>query len=515
MTAGRRLVGVLVGLASLAVALVAAGAVGSVRADAGLVHLQTVADGVPLTVIRPAGEAGRLPGAVVVHGFAGSARLMRPFADTLARNGYVVVLPDLAGHGAAVTPMTDPASDLDVAVRTLRARSDVDADRIVLVGHSRGAAAVMSYAAAHPEVAATVALSGAAPVSRPGNLLLLYGQWESPILSAAAYEMLLWGDPTASVTTGHTYGSFADGTARRADPVPGVEHVSILYSPVAHRWTLAWLDAAVRPGAPAGAVHPVDRLWPAALLLLGFLVGFVPLSAALLRVGARDRAMPVAGVGPPTGVDVRRLALATGAGLVPAVVVGGLAPDPALNLAVGGYTAAVLVAFGLGALAGDRLLASDRFRAGDRRAAGRPTGHVRISTVAVIVLLTVYATAMVAVPIHTGLTWVAPSPERVPALVALLVAGWVLFAAAERLGAGRWYLHAAVVAAPLVLLGALAVFGLGPGFLALILPLLAGLLAIGAGIAAVLRRLAVPAWLAGVVAAAPFAWTTATTLPLT
>lgn len=549
MTMGRRLVGALAGLAVL---LVAAGVVGSIRANEGLIRARLVVDGVPLTVVRPVGDSGPRPGAVVVHGFAGSARLMQPFADTLARNGYVVVLPDLGGHGAATAPLSDPMSDVDAAVRTLRDRSDVDGDRIVLVGHSRGAAAVMSYASAHPEIAATVAISGVAPQSRPGNLLLLYGQWEFPGLAIAARDLLRRADPTAPVGPGQTYGSFVDGTARRADPVPGVEHVSILFSPVAHRWTLDWLDAAVQSAKPGGSrqpdpteparaaanvdaaqaetaqrsVHPLDRLWPAGLLLLGLLVGFVPLSIAVLRFGAASRghgssaeaAEAAEAAAGPSVISPAVLASLVGSavpGAVAAGIAGVLTPDPVFGLAVGGYTAVVLLVFGLVALAGDRLLtnAGDRFLANAALRARRPSSNV--ATGVAIALLTVYATAMVAVPIHTGLTWVAPSPQRMPAVAVLLLAGWVLYAAAERLGAGRWYLHAAVVAVPLVLLGALAAVGLGPGFLALILPLLAGLLAIGVGVAAVLRRLAVPGWLAGVVAAAPFAWTTAATLPLT
>jgi hypothetical protein len=129
-------------------------------------------------------------------------------------------------------------------------------------------------------------------------------------------------------------------------------------------------------------------------------------------------------------------------------------------------------------------------------------------------LLTAYVAAAVVVPIHVGLTHVVPSPPRMVPLVALIVAAWVLFDVAERCSGGRWYLHAAMLAAPLGLLFALAVVGLGPGFLVLVLPLLAGLLAIGAGVAAVLRRHAVPTWLIAAVAAPPFAWTAASTLPL-
>jgi dienelactone hydrolase len=480
-------------LTAVAVALVALGTLAAARTGDGLVRTTTVTDGVPLTVVRASGDAGARPGAVVVHGFAGSARLMLPFADTLARNGYVVVLPDLAGHGASTRRMADPLPDLDTAVRFLRAQAGVDARRIVLIGHSRGASAVSTYAGSHRDIAATVAISlGEAPERMPRNLLVLYGQREFPIFATAARETLERPDPTATVTTGRTYGSVADGSARRADPVPGVEHVSILFSGTAHGWTLAWLDAAVRPDSPLGTVHPTDRLWPAGLLLLGLLVGFVPLAGLLFR-------RPAAVAPRVTPVGPARVGVAMGAGLGAGAVVGVVANEPVLGLAVGGYTAVVLLAFGV-AIA---------------LAAGRPRfGRPAWSMLARVGLLAGYATAMVAVPIQVGLTWVVPNVARLVPLVAVGVAVWVLFGAAERVAGGWWYLHGAVLAAAVGLLLALTVTGFGPGFLLLVLPLLVGLLAIGAGVAAVLRRLAVPPWLAAAVAAPVLAWTVATTLPL-
>jgi dienelactone hydrolase len=236
-------------LAGLAVLLVAVGWLGTVRAGDGLRRTTAVVDGVPLTVVRPATGNGPYPGAVVVHGYAGSARLMQPFADTLARNGYVVVLPDLAGHGASTRPLADPLPDVDLAVRSLRAQSDVDPDRVVLVGHSRGASAVTEYGSQHQDIAATVAVSlGVAPAVLPRNLLVLYGQLEF-LLVEPARQALLRAGAGESAQAGRTYGSIADGTAVRAEAVPGVEHVSILFSPVTHDRVLAWLDDTVRPRA--------------------------------------------------------------------------------------------------------------------------------------------------------------------------------------------------------------------------------------------------------------------------
>ncbi|MEE3919961.1 alpha/beta fold hydrolase [Micromonospora sp. BRA006-A] len=102
----------------------------------------------PLTEVRADGVSGdRRPGVVIAHGFAGSARLMRPLADSVARRGGIAVLLDFAGHGASHTRLPGAGRgeersrallrhDLDVAVAWLRGRPGVDPDRVVLVGHS-------------------------------------------------------------------------------------------------------------------------------------------------------------------------------------------------------------------------------------------------------------------------------------------------------------------------------------------------------------------------------------------
>src|SRR5262245_59988989 len=113
--------------------MVVSGAIGTAFADEGLVRSTTVVDGRPLTTVRAADSAvSPRPGAVVVHGFAGSSRLMLPIADTLARNGYVVVLPDLSGHAAnrhrlRLDDRRDVLdADLAASVRFLRAQPGVD-----------------------------------------------------------------------------------------------------------------------------------------------------------------------------------------------------------------------------------------------------------------------------------------------------------------------------------------------------------------------------------------------------
>src|SRR5262245_31218243 len=251
----------------------------------------TTVGGVPITEVLPGRGVTGAPGVVVAHGFAGSARLMRGFADTLSRRGYVVVLLDFAGHGASTRrlPTVDGEReaalqrDLNVAVRHLRSSPAVDPGRIGLVGHSMGAAAVTRYAATHPDIDATVAISlgSASAAAMPGNLLAIVGGAEFPAFREAALT-------AAGPTFGVTRGDPASRTARRAVSVPAVEHISVLFATITHEETSAWLDAVLGQRVPAGTgTAPRSRLVPAGFLLLAFILGFVPLAYALL--GRRER----------------------------------------------------------------------------------------------------------------------------------------------------------------------------------------------------------------------------------
>ncbi|TQS39644.1 alpha/beta hydrolase family protein [Cryptosporangium phraense] len=259
-------------VAVVAVVLAAAGIWLVGGAGVGLRRSHTSVDGVPLDVVRPASGA-RHPGVVVAHGFAGSARLMAPFGDTLASRGYVVVLLDFAGHGASTAKLSGDdvlQHDLDVAVTYLRSRPDVDPARISLVGHSMGAGAVTRYGADHDDIAATVAISlpdaTGLPADRPKHLLLLVGGLEFPQFRAVAREA-------------------GDGRDRSVVTVPGVEHISILYAPRTHREVARWLG----PDAPTPV--PFRRAAGAGLLLLAFLIGMYPLVRLVL--------------GPPRGLRPR------------------------------------------------------------------------------------------------------------------------------------------------------------------------------------------------------------------
>lgn len=128
------------------------------------------------TLTKPLAARSPLPVVVTITGsgqqdrdefipFAGGIRLFAQVADTLSRRGIAVLRLDDRGVGASTgIPGTSTsgefADDTRAAIAWLRARKDIDPDRIALVGHSEGAAIAPMVAADDPRVRAIVAMAG-------------------------------------------------------------------------------------------------------------------------------------------------------------------------------------------------------------------------------------------------------------------------------------------------------------------------------------------------------------------
>jgi len=110
-------------------------------------HLRIPVDGGTLHVER----LGRGGSAVVlVHGFGTNASLWRPVSARLANAGYLVLAPDLLGHGESDRPFDasyDLASQADVLERALSA---LRIGRAVVVGQDVGALVGLALASRHP-----------------------------------------------------------------------------------------------------------------------------------------------------------------------------------------------------------------------------------------------------------------------------------------------------------------------------------------------------------------------------
>lgn len=315
----------------------------------GLKTVAASSEQVPMVFIGPAGAMdGNRPLVLVGHGFAGSGTVMRGFAYTFARAGYVVALWDFDGHGSNPNPM--PANTLggslisnaEAALAEVQRLGLADTRRVAILGHSMGSGVALSFGQQHPETAATIAVSpvGAAVTPElPRNLLLMAGSLEPNFRRNAENRLAEAGGPG---------GTPAQGTGRKLAIIQNVEHVSILFSTQAHTTALEWLDATF--GSQPGADPYTDRriIW-FGVGILGTLMAsatLIPRSSSTAPETheihpLRRRCLALAG-----GVLIGTLAL-WAAGLA------GLKLSSLLGLRVGGY---LFFWFALAGIAGLALL---------------------------------------------------------------------------------------------------------------------------------------------------------------
>ncbi len=262
------------GLLLLAILLVVSSWLGIAVARSGLEVRSFQKEGVPLLYLAPQGVKS-VPGVLVAHGFAGSKQLMLGYGYVLAHAGYAVMLWDFNGHGANGTRLEryELQQNLDVALQALLEQPQVDPNRLALLGHSMGSGVVMTTGVRERDrFAATVAVSPTGAditLQSPRNLQLQAGSGEGGFVGNA--EQLL-------AEAGGENTNLAAGQGRELVVIPGVEHITILFSDGSHEAALRWLNATF------DKIHDSQyrdrRMAWYGLHLLGWLVGlaaFAPL----------------------------------------------------------------------------------------------------------------------------------------------------------------------------------------------------------------------------------------------
>jgi pimeloyl-ACP methyl ester carboxylesterase len=424
----------------------------------GLVVTSVRSTDPPLTIVRPAAAlAEERPLVLVAHGFAGSTVIMRGFALTLAHAGYDVVLWDAAGHGMNAQPSYAGGSGSATAAAVLRealALGVGDARRVAILGHSMGTGAALAFGQDHPATAATIAVS---PVGTrvtpqsPRNLLLMAGSLEGTFVRNAQERL---------AEAGGAGGDAGAGTARQLVVVPGVEHISILFSPAAHATARAWLDSTFGP--QPGAVAYTDRrvLWYG-LGVVGAVLWSAALSGLIASLLREDPPEPAA-----TLPLWRRLAALTGGMLGASLLLWaasrllGFGLRSLLGLAMGGY---MIVWFAVAGLLSLALLGRRPARPGPVALIGGLLGFAALWL----------GVGLLGQPVW--LPWLLiPLRLALWPLGVLLLLPWFLAAGRALFGAGRvgrlgWWLALSV----LLLGGCFLAVRLSPelGFLLLIAPL--------------------------------------------
>jgi dipeptidyl aminopeptidase/acylaminoacyl peptidase len=114
---------------------------------------------------RPAAAhaADPLPCVVAVHGWGANASSLWTVVPPLLRQGWAVALFDVSSHGDSsgedFCSLPRFAEDLQAVLAAVRSQAGIAPQRVALLGHSVGAAAVLLHAARRRDVRAVVSLS--------------------------------------------------------------------------------------------------------------------------------------------------------------------------------------------------------------------------------------------------------------------------------------------------------------------------------------------------------------------
>lgn len=256
-------------------------------------------DGMPATIFspheqgsaNPSSTSGNNPVVIIAHGFAGSQQIMYPFAVTLARNGYTTITFDFPGHGRNTMPLRGDLEDevtrygiLRDALHTVTTYAQTHFGReIALLGHSMGSGAVTRFARDNPQFAAVAAISlimGDVTHDKPRNLLVVNGALEAGLRPIAQKIMdnAAGGQGSPSVT----YGSAADGTARRVVFAPSVEHIGVLFSRTTLAETVHWFNMCLNRASVSNPFIDSRLRW-LGVAYLSAILSFVPFAAVFHR----------------------------------------------------------------------------------------------------------------------------------------------------------------------------------------------------------------------------------------
>jgi carboxylesterase len=116
-----------------------------------------------MATVRPGAEpfysgAGRL-GVLLLHGFTGSPRSMRPWAEHLVADGFRVALPRLPGHGTTWQELnTISWNDLYEAAEAVFKTLTSDCDKVFIAALSVGCALALRLAEQYGEQVAGLSL---------------------------------------------------------------------------------------------------------------------------------------------------------------------------------------------------------------------------------------------------------------------------------------------------------------------------------------------------------------------
>ena len=212
-----------------------------------------------------ASAANPLPAVINIHGYQNDKLVDDSYAIELSRRGFVVISPDILGHGdsspefdlAGLLGGTSTGGMQSVYLYT-KSLPYVDSANIGVMGHSLGAILTQILGTINPDIKALNPQCGYAGSPDLPNLLLSQARFDefnifreglllTDTLPTNETRIAAFGLTEGPVDWDTTYGSFEDGTARRVTLIQMEHH----FLPLNHKAVaegVTWMEEALKGG---------------------------------------------------------------------------------------------------------------------------------------------------------------------------------------------------------------------------------------------------------------------------
>ena len=294
---------------ALVIITFAAGMARLIETDFGKVEVSTIfisdeaGNTIAAKLYRPltATAESKLPAVINIHGYQNDKLVDDLMAIELSRRGFVVVSPDILGHGDS-KPGFDigglltgqNTGGMQAVYLYVKGLPYVDAANIGVMGHSLGAILTNILGMINPEINALNPQCGQAGTPGMRNVLLTQARYDEfsifreglltvDGLPTNPVRMEAFG-MTTPVEWDTMYGSFADGTARKVALVNMEHH----FLPLTHKAVyeaVSWMEGALKGGVGNLDANKQVFWWKnifGLITLLGALFLLIPLTNILL-----------------------------------------------------------------------------------------------------------------------------------------------------------------------------------------------------------------------------------------
>lgn len=244
---------------------------------------------ISFNLYQPRGLTQPTPVVVMGHGIIVNKEMMTNFAIELAKYGFIVASLDWSGHGQSDGYLSNLSADLEAVIDRIPSIQPLaNMSALALLGYSMGGFGTYPYAVSNPNVTAWVGVGtrvdgSISNMTNPRNVLLIMGSLDeafSPMETKLGMLNLTGLADPDDFQFNYLYGNISNGTARKVQIVPGIDHLVTPWSEEFVKSATIWITSSF--GAPLPTTPDAFNLrnffaWSGfmGLVALIFVMGFI------------------------------------------------------------------------------------------------------------------------------------------------------------------------------------------------------------------------------------------------